>query len=138
MATTARSRPCVDLDIHMDSHTQQHHHLHQHHQHPRYQQPHALAHGAAATTTEAALGELSLNSIHNIKRRSSIESLARQLDDFHICSIDKENKSRAAADIKAPAAVPDTKDVVCGGSTSSASGGRRFAEINLGGEGELT
>ncbi|KAK3904607.1 hypothetical protein C8A05DRAFT_13535 [Staphylotrichum tortipilum] len=94
MATTARSRPCVDLDIHMDHHA---------HDHP-------------------ALGELSLNSIHNIKRRSSIESLARQLDNFHICSVDKENKSRAAAEAKVPAPLPDTKDLVCGGGTSSASG----------------
>ncbi|KAL2174299.1 uncharacterized protein P884DRAFT_332162 [Thermothelomyces heterothallicus CBS 202.75] len=66
MATTARPRPCAELDIHDD--------------HSHY------------TTT--ALGELSLNKVHNIRRKTSVESLARRLDNFHIHNSDKENKSR--------------------------------------------
>ncbi len=62
-------------------------------------------------TTDAALGELSLNSIHNIKRKSSIESLARQLDNFHIHG-DKENQSRASAEARGASSVLTTKDVV--------------------------
>ncbi|AEO61594.1 hypothetical protein MYCTH_2311903 [Thermothelomyces thermophilus ATCC 42464] len=66
MATTPRPRPCAELDIHDD--------------HSHY------------TTT--ALGELSLNKVHNIRRKTSVESLARRLDNFHIHNSDKENKSR--------------------------------------------
>jgi len=117
----------------MDNHHhQQHHHHHNRHHHHHIHQNHPQAATVTASTTEAALGELSLNSIHNIKRRSSIESLARQLDNFHICSVDKENNSRAAAEAKVLVTAPDTKDVVCGGGISSASGGRQFVEISHG------
>ncbi|KAL2131136.1 hypothetical protein VTI74DRAFT_5521 [Chaetomium olivicolor] len=66
MAATARPRPCVELDIHDDS---------------------------------LILGELPLGNIQNVKqgiRHSSVESLVRQLDSFHLHSVDKENKLRPA------------------------------------------
>jgi hypothetical protein len=79
MAATSRSRPCVEVDIH-DDHSQSHAHLHSHNR-------------SEIASTDAALGELSLNSIHNIKRKTSIESLARRLDNFHIHGGDKVKKA---------------------------------------------
>ncbi|KAK4122613.1 hypothetical protein N657DRAFT_575285 [Parathielavia appendiculata] len=73
MAASARSRPrAVEIHIHDD---------HSHKETP-------------SGTATSALGELPLNNIHNLKSRSSIESLAHRLDNFHIYSSDKENKSR--------------------------------------------
>lgn len=74
-------------------------------------------------TTDAALGELSLNNIHNIKRKSSIESLARQLDNFHIHG-DKENQSRASAEARGVSSALTTKDTVCGSDISPAAQGK--------------
>ncbi|KAL2155349.1 hypothetical protein VTH82DRAFT_90 [Thermothelomyces myriococcoides] len=70
MPTTPRTRPCAaGLDIHDD------------HSHDN--------------TTATTLGKLSLNQVHNIRRKASVESLSRQLDDLHIHNSDnKENKSR--------------------------------------------
>ncbi|KAK4157488.1 hypothetical protein C8A00DRAFT_29637 [Chaetomidium leptoderma] len=102
MAATSRSRPCVDLD-----------NIHDDHSHKE------LPWG----TSTSALGELALNKIHNTKPpRSSIESLARQLDSFHIHSSDKENKSRLA--VETPSRVPSaallsTGDVFCDNSHDS-------------------
>ncbi|KAL1838783.1 hypothetical protein VTJ49DRAFT_2211 [Mycothermus thermophilus] len=48
-----------------------------------------------STTTTTALGELPLNNVYAIKpRNSSLESLTRRLDDFHLC--DKENRPSAS------------------------------------------
>ncbi|KAK4251658.1 hypothetical protein C7999DRAFT_10612 [Corynascus novoguineensis] len=89
MATTSRPRPCVELDIQDDHHTH--------------------------TTTTPALGEVSLNSIHNIRRRTSVESLARRLDSFHIHNSDKENKPRLSVEAasRAPSASLSTKGLGC-------------------------
>jgi hypothetical protein len=89
MATTLRSRPCAELDIHDD------------HSHKE----------APLDTTTSALGELPLNNIHNIRRRTSIESLARRLDNFHIYNSDKENKSRTTVEAasRVPSAALRTK-----------------------------
>lgn len=103
MATTSRSRPCVELDIHDD---------HSHQVSP-----------SSKPEPETALGELSLNNIHNIKRKSSLESLARQLDNFHIHSNDKENKSRVAAEVRSPSTAPSTNGVACGSAIASVSDG---------------
>jgi hypothetical protein len=92
MVTTSRARPCVELDIHDD-------HSHK-------------ASSSGATTS--ALGELPLNNIHNFRPRTSIESLAYQLDNFHIHGSDKENKSRLAADASPSRVSSSTKDIVCG------------------------
>ena len=95
MATASRTRPCVELGIHDD-------HSHK-------------ASGSGATTS--ALGELPLNNIHNFRPRTSIESLAHQLDNFHIHGSDKENNSRLAADAspsRVSSATPSTKDIACG------------------------
>ncbi|KAG7285291.1 hypothetical protein NEMBOFW57_009913 [Staphylotrichum longicolle] len=101
MATTSRSRPCVELDIHDD-------HSHQ-------------VSTSSKPEPETALGELSLNNIHNIKRKSSLESLARQLDNFHIHGNDKENKSRVAAEVGSPSTAPSTNGVACGSAIASVS-----------------
>lgn len=97
MATTSRSRPCVELDIHDD-------HSHR---------------PSDSGATTAALGQLPLNKIHNSKPRSSIESLAHQLDNFHIHSSDKENRSRVAAEtstISRAASAAPSKDIIRGSS----------------------
>ena len=105
MAATSRSRPCVELNIHDD-------HSHSH-----------RGSALAINTTDTALGELSLNSIHKIKRKSSIESLARQLDNFHIHG-DKENQSRASAEARGASTVLTTKDIVSGSDVSPAAQGK--------------
>ncbi len=74
-------------------------------------------------TTDAALGELSLNNIHKIKRKSSIESLARQLDNFHIYG-DKENQSRTSAEPRGASAALTTKDTGFDSGISPAAQGK--------------
>jgi hypothetical protein len=104
MATASRARPCVGLDIHDD-------HSHK-------------ASGSGATTS--ALGELPLNNIHNFRSRTSIESLAHQLDNFHIHGSEKENKSRFAADASpslVPSTTPRTKNIACGHSHEPSGAG---------------
>ncbi|KAK4101422.1 hypothetical protein N658DRAFT_515944 [Parathielavia hyrcaniae] len=94
MATTAPSRPrAAELHIHDD------------HSHKE----------TASGTATSALGVLPLNSIHNLKTRSSIESLACRLDNFHIYSSDKENKSRPTLGSvsRVESAAPSGKDVTC-------------------------
>lgn len=94
MVITSRPRPCVELDIHDD-------HSHK---------------ASSSGFTTSTLGELPLNSIHNTKPRTSIESLACQLDNFHIHGSDKENKSRQAGDVstsRVPSIAPSTKDIAC-------------------------
>ncbi|KAK4042312.1 hypothetical protein C8A01DRAFT_14096 [Parachaetomium inaequale] len=109
MATTSRPRPCAELDIHDD---------HSHKEVP-------------LDTTTSALGELPLNNIHNIRRKTSIESLARRLDNFHIYNSDKENKSRTPVEAasRVPSAALSTKDITSDNShepgTSPVSEGRR-------------
>lgn len=94
MATTLRPRQCVELDIHDD---------HSHKDIP-------------CDTTTSALGELPLNNIQNVRRRTSIESLARRLDNLHINNNDKENISRPAVEAapRVPSAAPNTRDTPCG------------------------
>ncbi|KAK3297718.1 uncharacterized protein B0H64DRAFT_357766 [Chaetomium fimeti] len=93
MATTLRPRPCVELDIHDD---------HSHKDTP-------------CDTTTSALGELPLNNIQNVRRRTSIESLARRLDNLHINNSDKENVSRPVVEAapRVSSAAPNTKDTPC-------------------------
>ncbi|KAH6850988.1 hypothetical protein B0I37DRAFT_414344 [Chaetomium sp. MPI-CAGE-AT-0009] len=93
MATTLRPRPCVELDIHDD---------HSHKDIP-------------CDTTTSALGELPLNNIQNVRRRTSIESLARRLDNLHINNSDKENISRPVVEAvpRVPSAAANTKDTPC-------------------------
>jgi hypothetical protein len=104
MATSARSRPSVvDLDIHDD-----------------------LSHKELPSgTATSALGELPLNSIHNLKPRSSIESLANRLDNFHLYNSDKENKSRITpgAASRVPSAALSIKEVGCGNSHETLGAG---------------
>jgi hypothetical protein len=104
MATSARSRPSVvELDIHDD--------------HSHKKQP--------SETATSALGELSLNSIHNLRSRSSIESLANRLDNFHLYSSDKENKSRLTlgAASRVPSAALSIKEVICENSQETLGAG---------------
>ena len=103
MAATSRSRPYVEVDIHDD---------HSHKPSP------------SGTITEA-LGELPLKNIHNIKPRiTSVESLVRQLDNFHIHTADKENKTRVTVETTTSVtttATIDTKDTVRGNAQEGAA-----------------
>ncbi|KAL2160075.1 hypothetical protein VTH06DRAFT_1730 [Thermothelomyces fergusii] len=65
MATTPRPRPCTELDVHDD------------HSH----------------CTTAVLGELSLNKVHSIRHKGSVEDPSRRLDDLQILHRDKEYNS---------------------------------------------
>lgn len=59
-----------------------------------------------------ALGELPLSNIQNIQTiSSSIESLARQLDNFHIYNNDKENKLSCAVEVSSTQVEASSLDI---------------------------
>ncbi|KAK4139322.1 uncharacterized protein C8A04DRAFT_15959 [Dichotomopilus funicola] len=77
MATISRPRQYAEPDIHNDL--------------CQKENANSIPYGVASS----ALGELPLNSIHNVgDRKTSVESLAHRLDGFHLNNPDKENALR--------------------------------------------